>query len=132
MNLFPGRVLGRCRVQPQPVARSEGCVFKSRRGHQCEFGWRRGAAREELCTRLDSIDRLKPRPAARNSKHIFVYADLKTCNKLFVRNDTVRKTLQPPYDGPFNIIKRLNFGLSFRLSLVAPSHVKHENTKRSS
>ncbi|GBP36088.1 hypothetical protein EVAR_93781_1 [Eumeta japonica] len=22
MNLFPGRVLGRCRVQPQPVARS--------------------------------------------------------------------------------------------------------------
>ncbi|GBP65993.1 hypothetical protein EVAR_47493_1 [Eumeta japonica] len=52
------------------------------------------------------IDRLKPRPAARNSKHIFVYADLKTCNKVFVRNDTVRKTLQPPYDGPFNVIKR--------------------------
>ncbi|GBP30473.1 Retrovirus-related Pol polyprotein from transposon 412 [Eumeta japonica] len=38
-----------------------------------------------------SIDRLKPRPAARNYKHIFVYADLKTCNKVFVRNDTVRK-----------------------------------------
>ncbi|GBP29799.1 hypothetical protein EVAR_94639_1 [Eumeta japonica] len=36
-----------------------------------------------------SIDRLKPRPAARNSKHIFAYPDLKTCNKVFVPNDTV-------------------------------------------
>ncbi|GBP26298.1 hypothetical protein EVAR_95467_1 [Eumeta japonica] len=55
-----------------------------------------------------SIDRLKPRPAARNSKHIFVYPKLKTCDKVFVRNDTVRKTLQPPYDRPYNVIKRSN------------------------
>ncbi|GBP69248.1 hypothetical protein EVAR_56792_1 [Eumeta japonica] len=55
---------------------------------------------------IQSIDRLKPRPAARNSKHIFVYPNLKTCNKVFVRSDTVRKTLQPRYDGPFNVIKR--------------------------
>ncbi|GBP85258.1 hypothetical protein EVAR_92025_1 [Eumeta japonica] len=82
-----------------------------------------------------SIDRLKPRPAARNSKHIFVYPDLKTCNKVFVRNDTVRKTLQPPYDGPFNVIKRSDkiFTLQlpdrkakFPIDRLKPSYVLNE------
>ncbi|XP_054717369.1 uncharacterized protein LOC129226764 [Uloborus diversus] len=36
----------------------------------------------------------------------FVSQDLKTCTHVFIRNDGVRKSLQPPYNGPYAVIKR--------------------------
>lgn len=36
----------------------------------------------------------------------FIHKDLRTCTHVFVRNDTVRPPLTPPYDGPYEVIKR--------------------------
>ncbi|XP_047987090.1 uncharacterized protein LOC125226951, partial [Leguminivora glycinivorella] len=36
----------------------------------------------------------------------FVHKDLTSCTHVFVRNDTVRPPLTPPYDGPFEVLKR--------------------------
>ncbi|XP_038061720.1 uncharacterized protein LOC119732334 [Patiria miniata] len=43
-----------------------------------------------------------PRPKQRQSH---IPADLDKCTHVFVRHDAVKKNLQPPYDGPFCIIK---------------------------
>lgn len=40
-----------------------------------------------------------------NSK-VFVHPQLNVCSHVFVRNDTVRKPLQPPYDGPYKVLAR--------------------------
>ncbi|XP_062551045.1 uncharacterized protein LOC134216025 [Armigeres subalbatus] len=39
-------------------------------------------------------------------QHVFIPNDLKTCKHVFVRVDTVRRALQHPYDGPFEVIER--------------------------
>lgn len=55
----------------------------------------------------DAIRKLKPIPTAtRDKRTLFVHPDLSTCNYVFVRNDTVRKSLQPPYDGPYKVLER--------------------------
>lgn len=40
------------------------------------------------------------------SQRPFVYKDLSKCSHVFVRNDTVRSPLTPPYDGPYEVLKR--------------------------
>jgi transposase InsO family protein/predicted aspartyl protease len=55
----------------------------------------------------DIISNLKPSPTEqRDSRAVFVHPDLRTCEMVFVRVDAVRKPLQPPYDGPYRVIKR--------------------------
>jgi transposase InsO family protein len=55
----------------------------------------------------DSISNLKPRPTSHsNSRSLFVHNDLKNCQYVFLRNDVLRKSLQPPYDGPYKVISR--------------------------
>lgn len=55
----------------------------------------------------DSIKTLKPiNKSHSNSRSFFVHPDLKSCDYVFVRDDTVRKPLKPPYDGPYRVIKR--------------------------
>ena len=44
-----------------------------------------------------------PRPTQRNS---YVSVALSTATHVFIRNDAVRKPLQPPYDGPYPVVKR--------------------------
>ncbi|GFQ96372.1 transposon Tf2-6 polyprotein [Trichonephila clavata] len=36
----------------------------------------------------------------------FIFRDLATCTHVFVRTDSVRTSLQPPYEGPYPVIKR--------------------------
>lgn len=43
-----------------------------------------------------------------SDQRIFIHPSLKECSHVFVRNDTVRRTLVPPYDGPFRVIKRFD------------------------
>ncbi|CAH4031530.1 unnamed protein product [Pieris brassicae] len=41
-----------------------------------------------------------------NSRPYFVHPDLKDAEFVFIRDDSVRKPLKPPYDGPYRVIKR--------------------------
>lgn len=50
---------------------------------------------------------LRPCPATRHSKpNAFVFKDLSTCTHVFLRDDTVRGALKPPYTGPHQVISR--------------------------
>jgi hypothetical protein len=50
---------------------------------------------------------LRPVPASRHaSSKVFIFADLATCTHVFVRIDRVRRPLEPPYAGPFLILRR--------------------------
>lgn len=50
---------------------------------------------------------LRPVPASNHAKDkIFIDPELKTCSHAFVRNDSVRLSLVPPYDGPYQIVRR--------------------------
>lgn len=44
----------------------------------------------------------------KDSRKMFVHKDLKSCSHVFIRNDTVRRSLQPPYDGPYRVVSRLD------------------------
>lgn len=59
-------------------------------------------------TRLKAIfDRLRPTPPRQpSSTKLYVHDDLQTCTHVFVRVDAVRKPLQPPYSGPYQVVSR--------------------------
>lgn len=66
------------------------------------------SAGSEFVDRLrESIARL-PRILAstHGSVRIYVPKELATCHYAFVRTDAVKHTLQPPYEGPYKIMKR--------------------------
>lgn len=66
-----------------------------------------GSDSEYLQKLRDFIANLKSRPPSHsNSRRLFVPTDLDTCKYVFVRNELMRKSLQPPYDGPYSVIER--------------------------
>lgn len=72
----------------------------------------------EFVTQLRKAMRgLRPQETARHgTKNVFVHQDLQTCKNVFVRNDSVRPSLSPPYEGPFEVVSRTDkfFKLSIR------------------
>ncbi|XP_011646686.1 uncharacterized protein LOC105433211 [Pogonomyrmex barbatus] len=62
----------------------------------------------EFITRLrEQFNSLRPVPTSNHAKaNIFVHPNLANCSHTFVRNDTVRRSLQPPYEGPYPIVSR--------------------------
>jgi len=53
------------------------------------------------------IYNLRPVPASKHAKPgTFVFQDLKSCSHAFLRDDSVRKSLQPPYLGPYEVVER--------------------------
>lgn len=62
----------------------------------------------DFIARLKSFaQKLRPCPASRHSSDkIFVFKDLTTCTHVFLRDDTVRGTLQPAYTGPYKVLDR--------------------------
>ena len=57
----------------------------------------------QLKSRMSQIRPISPRLPQR---HNFVNPDLSTCTHVFIRHDAVRKPLQPPYNGPYPVVKR--------------------------
>lgn len=54
-----------------------------------------------------TIKNFKPvNNTCRNNRKIFVHSDLLKCDYVFVRDDTVRRPLKPPYDGPYRVLQR--------------------------
>ncbi|XP_052901604.1 uncharacterized protein LOC128309285 [Anopheles moucheti] len=54
-----------------------------------------------------TMRQIRPRETARHGNHsVFIHQDLKTCKNVFVRNDSVRPSLSPPYEGPFKVLNR--------------------------
>jgi hypothetical protein len=50
---------------------------------------------------------LRPVPTQRHGNHsTFVHKDLSTCSHVFVRHDAIRRPLQAPYDGPYQVLNR--------------------------
>ena len=56
-----------------------------------------------LRTHFRSIRPVAPRTTPVNSN---IPNHLSTCTHVFIRHDAVRKPLQPPYDGPYTVLKR--------------------------
>lgn len=55
----------------------------------------------------EHIRTIRPVDFKHNSaKSTFVSEDLKTCSHVFIRQDAVRKPLQPVYDGPYPVVSR--------------------------
>lgn len=53
------------------------------------------------------MSRLQPTPATHHgSKPTFVHKDLNSSTHVFLRDDTVRPSLKPPYTGPYRIISK--------------------------
>lgn len=50
---------------------------------------------------------IKPVPTQHHTKNkIFIYKDLATCSHVFLREDSLRGSLQPAYSGPYKVAKR--------------------------
>lgn len=62
----------------------------------------------DFTARLRSIvNNIRPQPAARHSRrNIFVFRDLPSATHVYVRDDTVRGSLQPAYTGPYEVLQR--------------------------
>ncbi|GFS89437.1 integrase catalytic domain-containing protein [Nephila pilipes] len=54
-----------------------------------------------------TMKQVKPIPFSYNCKQKpFVFKDLQNCSHVFVRTDIICQSLQPPYHGPYQVIKR--------------------------
>lgn len=64
----------------------------------------------EYVTRLkSSMTQLKATPTRISNRHnIYVSKELSTCTHVFVRQDSVRKPLQRPYNGPYKVLDRFD------------------------
>lgn len=87
----------------------------------------------------ETMASLVPKHRRATCKQTFVYKDLTTCDYVFVRNDTVRGALKPPYDGPYEILERhdkyFKLQLPLRTSNVSidrlkPAYILNEDTER--
>lgn len=62
----------------------------------------------KLRASINSARPILPTTSHGNKRSIFVHKDLQTCEQVFIRNDAVRKPLQPTYEGPYKVIERSN------------------------
>ena len=76
----------------------------------CEFFGdnSRNTTTTEFATNLrETMRRLHPPQTAWHDKgRVFVHPALSSCRNVFVRNDSIRPSLSPPYDGPYPVLQR--------------------------
>lgn len=53
------------------------------------------------------VSHLRPTPTSRHSRpSVFIFKQLSDCSHVFVREGSILKPLQPPYTGPFEVLRR--------------------------
>lgn len=76
----------------------------------------------------ETMTSLTPSTRPQSEQRPFVYKDLATCTHVFVRNDTVRSPLTPPYDGPYKVLQRqdkhFKIQLPSRTSVISLDRLK--------
>jgi len=56
--------------------------------------------------------KIKSQPVAHHYKKTpFYHKDLFTCSHVWIRQDSIKKALQPPYSGPFRVVNRISNNL---------------------
>jgi len=53
-----------------------------------------------------TMQKLQPRMRRHGTKPTFVFKDMASTTKVFVRQDTPTRALQPPYEGPYDVLSR--------------------------
>ncbi|XP_012146604.1 uncharacterized protein LOC105663301 [Megachile rotundata] len=65
----------------------------------------------------DRIKDIKPRPAScHNNKTTFIFKELAESPYVFLRYEAVKSLLQPPYDGPYEVIERGEKNFTIRIN----------------
>ena len=54
----------------------------------------------------ESMKHLRASPPRQHQRQFYVSDALQTCTHVFIRRDSVRKPLQAPYDGPYEVLNR--------------------------
>ena len=76
------------------------------------------------------LQQLRPIPvrAPLPTRPVYLPSDLQTADKVFLRRDAVRRPLQPPYDGPYKVLKRsskyFEIDVNGRVTLVSVDRLK--------
>lgn len=64
---------------------------------------------EILADLRKTMEAIKPTQTSNHAKvTTFIDSNLQSCSHVFVRNDSIKASVTPPYDGPFEVIKREN------------------------
>ncbi|XP_037556808.1 uncharacterized protein LOC119433623 [Dermacentor silvarum] len=81
---------------------------------------------------------LCPSPVPHHTKPTpLVFKDLATCSHAFLRDDTVRAPFQPPYSGPYQVLRRDDKTVTLQINLkdvrvsidrLTPSYILSEET----
>ena len=81
----------------------------------------------------DIFQDLKPNSPHLHNQRMFVHKDLMTTSHVFLRHDTVRKPLQPPYHGPYKVLKQ-DFTIAIKgknevvsVDRLKPAYLDHTN-----
>lgn len=85
---------------------------------------------------------LRPTPTAHHQKSkVFIAKDMQTCTHVFIRSDHVKAPLEPPYRGPYKIIKRITDSLyqldvdgtskNINLDRLKPAYITKTDTNNS-
>ena len=55
----------------------------------------------------NAFSKVSPTSPRVTETKVYVAKELDTCNKVYVRIDRVREGLEPPYEGPYDVVKKL-------------------------
>lgn len=76
----------------------------------------------DYVTRLKNVfSKISPTSPRQSNTKVYVDKSIETCKKVYIRVDRVRAGLEPPYEGPYDVVKKL------RKYFVIDKNGKHES-----
>jgi len=75
-----------------------------------------------------AMRKLRPVPPREADRPAYVPKDLQSCKRVFVRRDGIRRPLQPPYDGPYDVLHRDSKFFTVRIN-GSPNNVSIDRLK---